>query len=160
MFKIQGRYNGEWKPIFVMRSIMGSLEYVKSAGYDLNEVVDGNWYYIRNESYREPMYESTFGAYSEVRIIPITLDFLDNRVEYDTIVADCVSIVSEIIPSGYLRDLLFDKIARLSIKDVELFFGNVTKLVFDFSDYEVSWIRDVYPEYEEFLLGGTVHETV
>lgn len=74
------------------------------------------------------------------------------------IVADCVNIVAEVIPSGYLRDLLFDKIAKLAIQDIELSFGNVTKLVFDFSDYEVGWIKDVYPEYEEFLLGGVVHE--
>ena len=160
MFKIQGKYNGKWEPILVMRTIMGGLDYVKSAGYDLNEVIDGVWHYIRNESYREPMYEATFGAYSEVRIVPMFVDLLDNTVEYDVVLEDCVNIVAEIIPEGELLDLLLVKIARLCIKDIEFASGYVTKLVFDFSDYEVNLIRDEYPEYEEFLLGGTVHETV
>lgn len=160
MFKIQGKFNGKWEPMFVMRTLMGSLEYIKAGGYDLSEVVDGSWYYIRNGAYREPMYEAAFGEYSEVRIVPIVLDFLDTSIEYEVIVADCVNIVSEIIPSGYLRKLLFEKIAKLSIKDIEFMFGDVTKLVFDFTDYEVSWIRETYPEYEEFLLGGTIPEKV
>lgn len=160
MFKIQGKYNGEWEPILVMRTIMGSLEYVKSAGYDLITVIDGAWHYIRNESYREPMYEATFGLYSEVRIVPMFIDLLDNTVDYDVVVEDCVNIVTEVIPEGPLLDLLLVKIARLCIKDIELASGYVKKLVFDFSEYEINWIRDEYPEYEEFLLGGTVHETV
>ena len=160
MFKIQGRYNGEWEPILVMRTITGCLDYVKSAGYDLNEVIDGVWYYIRNESYREPMYESTFGTYSEVRIVPMYIDLLDNTVEHEVIVEDCVNIVSEMIPEGPLLELLLIKIARLGIKDIEFAFGGVTKLVFDFSGYEADWIRDKYPEYADLLLGDTVYETV
>lgn len=160
MFKIQGRYNGKWEPMLVMRTIMGSLEYVKSAGYDLNEVVDGSWYYIRNESYREPMYESTFGPYSEVRVISMTMDFLNNTQEYKSVLAQCVAIVTEVIPPNKLRNLLLTKLSKCDIKDIELTFGEVSKLEFIFDRGEANWIRDVYPEYEEFLLGGTVHETV
>lgn len=160
MFKIQGRYNGKWEPMFVMRTLMGSLEYVKSAGYDLNEVVDGNWYYIRNESYREPMYESTFGAYSELRIVPITLDFLDNTQEYESVMAQCVTIVSEVIPPNKLRNLLLSKISICEIKDIELTFGEVSKLEFIFDRGEANWIIDEYPEYVDFLLWEGKYETV
>lgn len=158
MFKIQGRYNGKWEPMFVMRTLMGSLEYIKAAGYDLNEVVEGSWYYIRNESYREPMYESTFGAYSEVRILPITLDFLDNTQEYESVMAQCVTIVSEVIPPSKLRNLLLAKISKCEIKDIELTFGEVSKLEFIFDRGEANWIIDEYPDYVDFLLWGKNYE--
>ena len=92
--------------------------------------------------------------------LPITLDFLDNTQEYESVMAQCVTIVSEVIPPNKLRNLLLAKISKCEIKDIELSFGDVSKLEFIFSRGEANWIIDEYPDYVDFLLWGKNYETV
>lgn len=157
MFKVTGvSLDGlEKTSICVMRTIMGAIELVKSEGFVLHDSIpweyEPRWVYIRKESPAVPY--PLLGGHQMVVIHPIDMMFLNGYLDWPDVVGKCNEVLEEQIAEGYLLDTLKQKVNMCSFKDIDIVFGDITKMEFMLDDNEKSIIRSRYPEYVEFLLG-------
>jgi len=162
MFKVTGVSLDchEKTSICVMRTIMGAIELVKSEGFVLHDTLhatlpwecEPRWVYIRKESPAVPY--PLLDGHHMVVIHPIDMMFLNGYLDWPDVVDKCNEVLEEQIAEGYLLDALKQKVNLCSFKDIDIVFGDITKMEFMLDDVEKTIIRRCHPEYVEFLLGG------
>lgn len=158
MFKLTGvSLDGlEKTSICVMRTIMGAIELVTSEGFVSHDAIpweyEPRWVYIRKES--PALQYPLLNGYQMVVIHPIDTMFLNGYLDWSNIVEKCNEVLEEQIAEGYLLDTLKRKVNMCSFKDIDIVFGDITKMEFILDTVEKMIIRSTYPEYVEFLLGG------
>lgn len=167
MFTLSYKYekrDSSWVPLMVVKTISEAIEYMKARDFILDNIHKGDWYYMKGPAPLNQYHK----VYPMPNMIPKDVKYirierlLDRGHEIDTanILDKCFEVVSEIIPSGELLDLLVLKILRGEIVHLTVDRGHISSLGLWFSELEKRFIKEIYPDYAHFLLPTNEYEEV